>query len=175
MTTNFIQTNYRSMPALCLDMDGTVRVTQSGETFPVNINDQKLNIGIEDKIKQYVDDGYIVLGFTNQGGVAHGFKTQEKADVENKITMALFEENPFCYIYTSFCDENGSVAPYNRRSLLRKPNIGMLAIAENDLWVQGVLIDWDNSLFVGDRPEDEATAKNAGIKFLHISEFLNEK
>ena len=35
-------------------------------------------------------------------------------------------------------------------------------------------IDWDKSLFVGDRPEDEQCANNAGIPFRYIDNFLNE-
>jgi phosphoglycolate phosphatase-like HAD superfamily hydrolase len=50
----------------------------------------------------------------------------------------------------------------------------MLAMMESEAYSAGIIIDWDKSLFVGDRPEDEACAKNAGIKFKHIDNFLNE-
>lgn len=38
----------------------------------------------------------------------------------------------------------------------------------------GIVIDWDNSLFVGDRPEDEQCAKNANIQFKYIDQFLQD-
>jgi D-glycero-D-manno-heptose 1,7-bisphosphate phosphatase len=57
------------------------------------------------------------------------------------------------------------VVPYNYRSLLRKPDIGMLALMEYELFDEGYIVDWDNSLFVGDRPEDQECAKRAGLSF----------
>ncbi len=67
--------------------------------------------------------------------------------------------------------EGGNIEPFNHRSMLRKPNIGMLALAEFEAWNAGYMIDWDSSLFVGDRPEDEQCAANANIKFVHIDNF----
>ena len=49
----------------------------------------------------------------------------------------------------------------------------MLAIMESETWNEGFVVDWDKSIFVGDRNEDEQCAKNAGIKFYHIDKFLN--
>lgn len=160
-------------PALCLDLDGTCRITVSGEAFAKHDEDYQLNKNIEQIIWSYRDKGYTILGFTNQGGVAHGFKTQQQADKELEFFQALFERNPFHYIYSAFCDSKGTVEPYNHRSLLRKPAYGMLALAEVDLFKQGYITDWDNSLFVGDRPEDEETAASAGIEFCHINQFFS--
>ncbi len=48
----------------------------------------------------------------------------------------------------------------------------MLAFCELRMFDQDIVVDWDNSLFVGDRDEDRECAKRAAIKFLHIDEFL---
>jgi D-glycero-D-manno-heptose 1,7-bisphosphate phosphatase len=160
------------MPALLLDLDGTVRITASGEKFPKNIEDQQLRPGIEEILWTYRDNEWLIFGVSNQGGVAHGFKTQNDVDQETDITMRKFQKNPFVYIFHAFCDENGKIAPYNVRSLMRKPQIGMLALIEQQMWKEGVAVNWDKSIFVGDRPEDEKCAKNAAIHFCHIEEFM---
>ena len=89
-------------------------------------------------------------------------------------TLDLFKDNPFHFVKFCFHDGKGKIEPYNHRSLLRKPDIGMLAVMEVEAYEVGIVIDWDKSLFVGDRPEDEQCAKNAGITFNHIDEFLNK-
>lgn len=71
-------------------------------------------------------------------------------------------------------DAKGKAEPYNMRSLCRKPDIGMLVVMEGECWNQGYIVDWDKSLFVGDRPEDKECANRAGMKFRHIDSFLNE-
>lgn len=68
----------------------------------------------------------------------------------------------------------GKVEPFNHRSLGRKPDIGLLFEMESDSYTAGYIVDWDNSLFVGDRPEDEECAERAGISFRHIDHFLTQ-
>ena len=116
----------------------------------------------------------MILGVSNQAGVAHGFKLPMEIENEMDATLNLFDNNPFHLVKFCFHDGKGKIAPYNNRSLLRKPDIGMLAVMECEAYNEGYVIDWDKSLFVGDRPEDEACAKNAGIEFKHIDDFVSE-
>lgn len=159
-------------PALCLDLDGTVRRSKSGDSFIKNFSDIELMPGIEKLIWLYRNMGYVIVGISNQGGVAHAYKTQWEIEHELEITLSLFENNPFHIVKMCYHMEDGKIEPYCHRSLLRKPDIGMLAIAEFDAYNNGVIIDWNNSLFVGDRSEDEQCAANARIKFEHIDSFL---
>jgi len=158
--------------ALFLDLDGTVRKSKTGEEFIKDENDIMLMPGIEEILHKYEDAGWIILGVSNQGGIAHGFKNLETMEKELYATVELFEKNPFWNIQVCPFEPNGSVEPYNHRSLARKPNIGMLCEAEKNAWIEGFIIDWDNSIMVGDRPEDEGLAKNAEMKFHYIDEFL---
>lgn len=171
--------NGSTVPALCLDLDGTVRRSKRGEKEFINgPDDIELYPGVEEKIWEYRDKGYLILGLTNQGGVAMGYKTVEQVQRELDATFALFTRSergmgPFQLLETCFHmqDEKASF-PYNRRSLLRKPDIGMLVLMECEAFDAGFLIDWDNSLFVGDLPDDEGCAKNAGIPFQWAHEFF---
>jgi len=166
--------SHKVKPALCLDFDGTIRRSKSGQTFIQNFNDIELMPNIEKLIWRYRNMGWLILGISNQAGVAHGFKLPLEIEHEMDTTLKLFKQNPFHIVKFCYHDGKGKIEPYNHRSLLRKPDIGMLAIMESEAWNEGFVIDWDNSLFVGDRLEDEQCAKNAGIAFRHIDSFLNE-
>lgn len=164
---------HKVMKALCLDFDGTIRKSKSGHIFIQGPDDIQLMPGIEKIIWLYRKMGFVILGISNQGGVAHGFKHPSQIDQEMNVTLSLFKENPFHIVKFCFHDAKGKVEPYCHRSLLRKPDIGMLAVMEHEAFGFGIVVDWDNSLFVGDRPEDEQCAKNAGVQFEHIDSFLN--
>jgi D-glycero-D-manno-heptose 1,7-bisphosphate phosphatase len=158
-------------PALCLDFDGTIRYSMSGE-FIDGPDDIELFADVEEKLWRWRDIGYLLLGISNQGGVAYGFKTPH--DIENELdaTMALFEKNPFHMVKMCYHHEGGKIEPYNTRSMLRKPDIGMLVLCEYECFENGYMIDWANSLFVGDRPEDQECARNAGIAFQWAWDFF---
>ncbi len=158
-------------PALCLDWDGTIRVSKSGKQFISDDTDISLMPGIEEKIWTYRNTGYLIIGISNQGAVSFGYKRPSHIEREMEATLKLFRRNPFHIVKMCYHMEGGKVEPFNHRSMLRKPNIGMLALAEFEAWNAGYMIDWDNSVFVGDRPEDEQCAANANIKFVHIDNF----
>jgi len=159
-------------PALCLDLDGTVRRSKSGAQFIKGFDDVELFPDVEERVWSYRDRGYIILGISNQGGVAHGFKSELAEAAEIDETVRAFKRNPFHIIKSAYHDAKGKVEPYNHRSLLRKPGYGMLAVCEVEAWQQGIVIDWDASLFVGDRAEDLQCAEAAGIQFAWAWDFF---
>lgn len=158
-------------PALCLDLDGTVRYSKSGE-FINRPEDVALFDDVEEKLWQYRNEGYLIFGITNQGGVAYGFKSPQNNDAEIEATCNLFKRNPFHVIKSCLHHPKGTQEPYNHRSLLRKPDIGMLVLCEVDAWEEDYIVNWDKSLFVGDRPEDEECARRAGIEFVWAWDFF---
>lgn len=160
------------VPALCLDVDGTIRRSKTKE-FIKDANDIELIPGIEKIIERYKANRYLIAAISNQGGVAFGFKTEDQIAEEWKATKALFK-NSKLFNYSIMCVymENGTIKPYNYRSLLRKPQIGMLALVEIRAKEKGIIIDWDNSLFIGDRPEDKECAERAKVTFYDIDYFL---
>lgn len=169
--TEYKEQKYEVKPALCLDLDGTVRYSKSGK-FIEKLEDIALFGGVEKKIWRYRDKGYLIFGVSNQAGVAYEYKTPSDDINELLATVGLFERgDPFHAIMTCYHHKKGTLEPYNHRSLLRKPDIGMLVICEKEAFEMGYIIDWDNSLFVGDRPEDEQCAQNAGIAFQWAKHF----
>lgn len=160
------------VPALCLDLDGTIRRSKSGKEFIEGPDDIELYPDVEAKLWEYREKGYVLFGLSNQGGVAHGFKTVEQAEAELEATCALFQNDPIHFIQQAYHMEGGSVFPYNYRSLFRKPNVGMLVMLEVEAWDHNMLVDWNNSLLIGDRPEDQECASRAGIAFQWASDFF---
>lgn len=158
-------------PALCLDLDGTIRYSKTGK-FISSPDDIALFDGVEKKIWEYRKEGCLVFGITNQGGVAFGIKSVADCEAELAATLALFNKNPFHVVKVCYHHPYGKVEPYNHQSLLRKPDIGMLVLCEVGERRKGYIVDWDRSLFVGDRPEDQQCAANARIDFKWADDFF---
>lgn len=184
--------NMKLQKILCVDLDGTVRQSKSGKDFIKDENDIEAIPGMTELLWKYKDEGYLICGVSNQGGVAFGYKTHAQNMNELTKTAKLFErevkqiskkingkenkpyfEQPFITIKCSYYHPEGTVEPYCHKSLIRKPHYGMLVLIELEMFDQGFIVDWDNSLFVGDRPEDKQCAEGAGIKFEWIKDFLN--
>lgn len=161
-------------PALCLDFDGTIRYAKRGK-FIQKPEDIALFEDVEPILWQHREKGFVILGITNQGGVAFGLKSLQQVQEEVAATLALFERDPFHDVQVSVLHAEGRKAPFNLRSLLRKPETGMLAASEARMFERGILIDWAHSIFVGDRPEDQACAQNAGIAFQWAYEFFGRE
>lgn len=162
-------------PALCLDLDKTIRYSLNGTPFIKNVDDIALYPDVESALHEWKNEGYLIFGITNQGGVAFGYKTVEQDKAEINQTVNLFEVNPFDTIFSSYHHPRGDIAPYNIRSLIRKPDIGMLVLCELHAASNNYVIDWNNSLFVGDRNEDKECAKNAGIRFIWAKDFFGRE
>lgn len=167
---------------LILDKDGTLITPVSGETFVQHPLDQKLLPGVVDAIERYVADGYTCAIASNQGGVASGHKSLEQAIAEMVFCLELIPQIQIAYFcpdfegkecygvesngnwHSVFLDNGAFWRTFSAPSPqifgnCRKPNPGMLQLAIAHF-------NAVEALMVGDRPEDEAAAKNAGIQFL---------
>lgn len=164
---------YTSTPVLFLDLDGTVRESASGKKFIKDDKDIKIKDGVIETIRKQKEKGYLVIAVTNQGAVAYGLKTEEDVRQELVVTNALCDDLFDFMLYCPF-HPDGSLYPYNNKSLARKPDVGMIMQAEARLlYEHDTQIDYTRSLFVGDRQEDKQCAFNAGIKFVWESEFFS--
>ena len=59
------------MPVLVMDIDGTVRYSASGETFVQGLDDIAVYDEAVTEMFKYKDAGYLIVGCSNQGGVAY--------------------------------------------------------------------------------------------------------
>lgn len=175
-TPNGIIYHGSTVPALCLDLDGTIRHSKKApKGFIDGPDDVALFSDVEAKLWEYRNRDYLIFGMSNQAGVAFGFKDPTQVEAEIDATFQAFEKNPFHCVQQCYHHPEGKSFPFNKRSLLRKPDTGMLVLCEIDAFENGFLVDWDNSLFVGDRPEDEECARNARIPFQWAWEFFGRE
>jgi D-glycero-D-manno-heptose 1,7-bisphosphate phosphatase len=159
------------------DLDGTLRETASGKTFINEATDQKAIEGTQKALAYYQEKGFICIGITNQGGVAAGHKSIESVIKEQRITLEFFPELSEIFFCPNYGGEScwqvsrGNVplefkAPQPEGYIdvsCRKPGHGMLLIAARPL------AELEDCWMIGDRPEDEACAAAAGVKFVWAS------
>lgn len=162
---------FRSAPVLVLDLDGTVRFSKNGP-FVNKAEDIGIYPDVMPKINAMMEEGFLPIFVTNQGGVAFGYTTVN--DVQESVMKTIYLlAGKVAMAFSAFGHVEGTVEPFRYRSLHRKPEIGMLAMAEAEMMKNNVFPDWDASVMVGDRPEDEECARRAGIRFQWAWEFFN--
>lgn len=156
-------TDYSNHKVLLCDLDGTLIVTKSGKTFPVDENDWQFKDGVKEAIQNY-NPRYIFI-VTNQGGIEKGYVGESsffqkfKTIIENIRTWGDYVVDG---VYCTSTDKN---------SWFRKPNVGMIDYFRND-WTQRYNFNNEDALMIGDMETDQECAKNAGISYLDVEEFI---
>jgi HAD superfamily hydrolase (TIGR01662 family) len=146
--------------ALIVDYDGTLRECIGGnEKFPVLKEQIEIKVGRTKVLQAYKDKGYILLGISNQSGVAKGELSEQTAidlfDHTNQLLVIDIEYR--------FCPHQS--APIS--CYCRKPQTGVL--------VEFMLkhkLNLKECLFVGDMTTDATCAKRAGVPYVDQAEFF---
>uniref|UniRef100_A0A8D8VVP4 Bifunctional polynucleotide phosphatase/kinase n=3 Tax=Cacopsylla melanoneura TaxID=428564 RepID=A0A8D8VVP4_9HEMI len=119
------------------DLDGTLITTKSGKVFPVDTHDWKLLFpNVETVLKQYIEDDYKIVIFTNQGGI--GKKKTSSRDFQKKAEAVIKAVNVPVQVF---------IATQNDK--YRKPVLGMwdyLTEEKNN----SIGINQSESFYVGD-------------------------
>lgn len=165
---------YEIKPCLAVDFDGTVRHSKADpEGFIQGPDDVAVYEGAYEVLADYRTRGFYVIGITNQGGVAYGHRTPEQVRAETRVTQRLLND-VFHDVFSCYSMEDATVSPWNLRSLGRKPDYGMLALAEfKALHDHAIIIDWKMSLIVGDSSDDYQLAIKAKIPFHGANDFFS--
>ena len=154
------------VPVLFLDLDGTVRYHKDGKGGFINQpEDVAIFAGVLAILRKYRDAGWRIVGVSNQGGVALGHLTAERCHAAILKTQELCD-NLFDEVI--WCQHHPDALNVEQRDCwCRKPKVGMLFKGLTFLgWKhQNEIYPHSLALMVGDRPEDEACAKTAGIRF----------
>lgn len=156
------------MSLLLIDLDGTLRESLNGEQYFQYPQDQQIITGAGIALNTYSDE-WLIVGITNQGGVAAGHKTIDQCIQEQQYTLELFPQlqeiyfcpdfkGKKCFRVTRHQVHNHSKTKWSGE--YRKPRAGMLqlALVRHKQTPQ-------ESLYIGDRPEDQTAAQQAHIPF----------
>jgi HAD superfamily hydrolase (TIGR01662 family) len=145
--------------AIIFDYDGTLRKTKSGAIYPTDPYDIEILPGRKEKLQQLVNDGYVLLGLSNQSGVAKGHLTMDKAKACFKKTNELLGFD----IDVVFCPH--SIPPVICYCRKPAPGYGVHFIHKYKL-------DPSKVIMVGDMTTDETFAKRCGFKYKKENEFF---
>ena len=160
--------------AIFLDIDGTLTTTVSGETFKQHPRDVAVLPGVKEALEYYHNQfpKWLMMGISNQGGVAAGYKSIEDAIAEMQYTLELLPQLNSIYFCPDFdgltswkitTTETLEIKQFNSNEYVsfRKPGAGMVNLA-----VGSYQIEKRDSWYIGDRPEDEQCATAAGISYM---------
>ena len=154
--------------AVFFDLDGTLirgymdnKSQPYGEVIPLD--------GRIERLHALIDQGIFIGIATNQAGVAFGIISED--DVMQKVQRVreMFGFSGDIAVQVCFAHPKALDERYRHPAKLarRKPNAGM--IQELCAWYQWSVSE---TLFVGDRPEDEEAARNAGVAFQWANNFF---
>ncbi len=158
---------------LFLDFDGTVRETIADPTPnnpddrrpPITVEEIKIIDGIPERLEEWREAGWFIVGVSNQSGVEKGYVTAEM--VEEVAAATMDEMGIYFPFYYAPCKKHGT----SKQLRLRKPDVGMAWEALNEYGA----MDLESSFMVGDYISDEVFAENLGIKYVHFKDFIDGK
>lgn len=168
----WLKKHLRVERVLFADLDGTIIVTKSGNTFPENCDDWKLKDYIIDAIKEYNPTHLHII--SNQGGIERGFVDANEFFWKMvKIQKTLKTHLPKTRVSYDYCTSNG------RNDLRRKPNCGMIDFYCTDAYNNTDCLK-RNCLMIGDASgkdgqfsdSDKKCAENANIKYMDVDDFI---
>jgi bifunctional polynucleotide phosphatase/kinase len=147
-----------------LDLDGTLIKTASGKQFPKDTNDWEFIKETAKFIKLKKLKGFKIILVTNQAGISRGYVDHD----EFKKKLIAIQEDLNLYFDKTF-------VATSLNSRYRKPKSKQL---ELDLKKEGIVIDKDNSMMIGDAgggkrdfsDSDLEFAKSLNIDFIHSDE-----
>ena len=143
-------------PAVFLDRDGVINVDKG---YINKISEFEWIKGSQDAIKYIKDRGYYIFVVTNQSGIARGYYScQDVIILHEYINAELGKINAMIDEFF-FSPYHPDIKRFANLSNLRKPDIGMLKMAENK-WN----FNKSKSFMIGDKETDIICANNYGIK-----------
>ena len=151
------------IPAVFLDRDGIINraVVRDGRPYPpAGLKDVEIIPGAVSSIKRLAENGYIMIGITNQPDVARGTQSREIVEAINAMIQSRL---PLREIFVCYHDNIDNCD-------CRKPKPGLILMAAEK---HGV--DLSRSWMVGDRWKDIAAGKAAGLKTIFVNYHYNER
>lgn len=146
--------------ALILDYDDTLRRSTGPEPYPTHPDHVEILPGRIEKLKEYESKGYLLLGVSNQSGIAKGLVSEENAIAAFKRTNELLG----CDIDFNYCPHSVPPSCYCRKP---QSGLGVYLIEKHKL-------DPNSCIYVGDATTDKTFAKRLGFKYFTPEEFFDE-
>ena len=144
--------------AVIFDYDGTLRESLGDYDYPTKVSEIKVIPQMAKVIQDFKQKGYILLGASNQSGIAKGILSEEDA-------IACFEEtNRQLGARLDFLYCSHRIPPVS--CYCRKPQAGM-----GVSFIEKYKLRPSDCIMVGDQTTDKTFAERCGFKFVYAHEF----
>jgi HAD superfamily hydrolase (TIGR01662 family) len=146
--------------ALIVDYDGTLRECINGnDKYPVKKEQVEIKANRTKILQAYKDKGYLLLGCSNQSGIAKG-------EVADEVVKELFDytnQQLGIDIEYRYCPhQSAPISCYCRKPM---PGIGVEFILKHKL-------SRKDCIFVGDMTTDKTFAQRCGFQYVDQAEFF---
>jgi len=143
--------------ALFLDRDGVVNFDKH---YVGRIADFEFIPGVFDTLRLAIEQGYLLLIVTNQAGIARGYYTQDDYKELTTWMVDEFKKEDITITQVYHCPfhVDGVVPEFTGESSMRKPNPGMLLLAQKE---HG--LNLPESIMIGDKESDIEAGERAGV------------
>jgi HAD superfamily hydrolase (TIGR01662 family) len=141
--------------AVIFDYDQTLRDSAGKQAYPTKFEEIIIRSKMSKVVKSFESQGYILLGASNQSGVAKGILTEEMARKCFEETNAMLGVR----LDFQFCPH--TIPPVS--CYCRKPHAGMGAV-----FIEKYKLNPAECIFIGDQTTDETFAERCGFKFIHV-------
>lgn len=151
----------QSKKGLLLDVDGTIRITKSGEKYPRHPDDVELIPGRREKLEHWIKQDYQLFFVSNQSGVASGKVEKEVVEAAFQKTIKLLG---LPVVDVAYCPHPAfPVGCFCRKPF---PGMGVYLMQKHQLAREHLVV-------VGDLKSDEDFAAGIGARFVHADEFFS--
>lgn len=144
----------KGQKAVFLDRDGVINHDEGTYTFAVDAFE--ILPGVLEKLRHWTDQGFKLMIFTNQAGVAKGLYSREDVEAVHQYLQGQCVLHGFAIDSFYFCPHHED---YSGKCLCRKPGSLMLEKALHHFGLQP-----ENCVMIGDKPRDIQAAESAGVK-----------
>lgn len=153
----------RTQKALLLDVDGTVRMTRSGEKYPRDPADIAILPLRREILRRWHDEGYRLFFVSNQSGIASGKASRDIVEAAFDKTIELLDL-PIADV--AYCPHQAfPVACFCRKPM---PGLAVQLIERHALSVPDLIV-------VGDMRSDAGLAEGIGARYIDSADFFKEE
>lgn len=151
------------------DCDSTLTTTRSGAKFRKGTDDWMWLPGRLEKLAALKANGAKLAVATNQGGCAYGIKGMDETSLQTTLAI-MCDQAMIDHLFVCYNHPDGKLEQYRIDDFDRKPKPGMLLRA-----MLAARATAPETVFIGDRDEDEQAARNAGVQFCHADTFFSRE
>lgn len=165
----------QTIKVLFLDRDGTIN--QDTGTYVFLKEQLKLIDRADEAIALAKKAGFWIVIVSNQAGIARGIATVEQVEEVNRYLQELLSAGNTGFDRCYYCPFHPDYPhpDYDRFAEFRKPATGMVELAINDFFAEGLVVDRNASFFIGDKTLDVECGLRAGLRPVLVRTGHNEE